>query len=265
MEDVKIYLMGLNIVLESDGVKKLIPTRTGRVQPYNDFIQIEDNEADFTRRLKLEQIQDADGNTFATMDDALLYLTDFIGGFKEGGADGEGSEFSGSYNDLSDKPVITVSSTKVIDTGLRNETQNTNADEREYAWDNTEMNTTHLRQFNNGKHNIFKTKGNYIINANIRVTDAVANERSKFQVKILHYSESNVLKATYYGSEAYIRDDVVTYDDGVAVANANIIVEINDYIIVKTTRLYSQDEADPNYANQSLSRLIMHKITFNLT
>ena len=82
MATTKVYLKGVNVLIDNiDGIIRYIPTRSARVQPHDDNIQIHDHETGSSKVIELADLQDGDGNGFATMDDAMDYLAEFIGGF----------------------------------------------------------------------------------------------------------------------------------------------------------------------------------------
>jgi len=102
----QVFEKGLNVVI-NDGVNipTYIPVRAARVQPHNDNVNIQDHETGNTKAISLDDLRDGDGNTFATIDLAMDYLSEFIGGFKNGGGVGNGSAIVvGSVNTFNDLP-----------------------------------------------------------------------------------------------------------------------------------------------------------------
>lgn len=85
---IKVYLQGVNVVIDSWlGQKRYVPTRASRFEPYpNDgYIIITDSETTETYKFMYSDLQDKDGNTFATEEEAEAYLSEFVGSFKMGG------------------------------------------------------------------------------------------------------------------------------------------------------------------------------------
>jgi hypothetical protein len=203
--------------------------------------------------------------------DVAFTATTFIGfcrqnlGFKTGGDDGEGSGFSGSYEDLTGQPSINVTGTKVLDTGLTSANQDTNDVTRVYQWNNDNLDANYISIANSGRNIVFSKACQFMINAHIQVVNATANERSMFVTEVLHYNSSDVLLARYKGSAAYIRDDISPYDDGASSVFTTIVPNIGDYINARTVRLFSEDGRDDNPAGQTQSRLIINAIEYTLS
>ena len=188
--------------------------------------------------------------------------------FSNGGGDGEGSQFSGNYNDLTNKPTIpasiVMSSVKVLDTGLDSSNQDANESTWIYSWSNGDLNTAYVSRQTNNTHIVLETAGQYHINTHIRVSNAIADDRAKYVVRIKHHKSNGDLKATYTGSDSYLRDNTLSYDQGGAVACTTIVAERDDYIVVESLRLFSQDPFNDNPADQNLSNLLIHFFEYTL-
>ena len=203
--------------------------------------------------------------------DAAFTATTFVDfcrqnlGFKTGGDDGEGSGFSGNYEDLTGQPSINVTGTKVLDTGLTSTNQDTNDAIRIYQWNNDNLDANYVSRANSNRNIVFARSCQFMINAHIRVSDATANDRAVFVTEVLHYNSSDVLLTRYKGGGAYVRDDISTYDDGASSVFTAIVPEIGDYINVRTVRLFSQDASDDNPAHQTESRLIVNAVEYTLS
>ncbi|NQY06538.1 MAG: hypothetical protein HRT68_10235 [Flavobacteriaceae bacterium] len=161
-------------------------------------------------------------------------------------------------------PTIVPVSSKVLDTGLNSGTQDTNYPTEIYQWGNSGINGTYISIVNSDQEIVFNQPGQYNINSSLRVTNATANNRSKFQIEITHYDSGDIVKAVYKGSESYIRDDVVTYDDGASAIFTSIVAEIGDYITVSSNRLHSEDPTDDNPANLTESNLLIHFFEYKI-
>lgn len=103
---IKVYLQGVNIIVDDGVNKEYIPTRVSRMEsnPNDDFIVVSDYETKYARSISFDEITDKDGVTFATKQEAEDYLTEFVGSFKKGG---------GGVTDAVTKDELTVVGTEL--------------------------------------------------------------------------------------------------------------------------------------------------------
>lgn len=88
--ETKVYKKGVNVVVErSDFNNHYIPTRSARMQPHNDTIQITDQETGWSVHIDQADIRNELNESFATIDLAIDYLTEFVGSFNLGGPSGQ--------------------------------------------------------------------------------------------------------------------------------------------------------------------------------
>jgi len=102
----KVYQKGVNVIID-DGVlpKIIIPTAQTRLGIIVNEIRITDTYTDsFKKSISLADLRDELGNTFATVDLAIDYLTAFVGSFRPGGvifSNGVNFKFTAqNYTDL---------------------------------------------------------------------------------------------------------------------------------------------------------------------
>jgi hypothetical protein len=66
--ETKIYLHGLNIVLKTQTSTTYIPTRSGRINPRHDYVQVTDEETNKSTNIKFGDIQKEDGSGFGLVE-----------------------------------------------------------------------------------------------------------------------------------------------------------------------------------------------------
>eukprot|EP00916_Digyalum_oweni_P001386 GHVL01002713.1.p1 GENE.GHVL01002713.1~~GHVL01002713.1.p1 ORF type:complete len:182 (+),score=27.28 GHVL01002713.1:1258-1803(+) len=117
--------------------------------------------------LYADQVTEVDGNAYGGSRQVLMTALSTV--FNIGGADGEGSGFSGDYNDLENKPNIpiniNISSIKVLDTGLNSNNQDTNDATKINSWAGNDLNTTYISRQDSNTKIVFEKEGQYVSNA----------------------------------------------------------------------------------------------------
>lgn len=88
--ETKVYKKGVNVVVErSDFNSHYIPTRSARLQPHNDTLQVTDQETGWSVHIPFTDLRDEQGGTFASVDLSLDYLSEFVGSFNLDGQSGQ--------------------------------------------------------------------------------------------------------------------------------------------------------------------------------
>lgn len=85
----KVYLKGVNVVVTGFSQSDVyIPTRSARMQPESSHVVITDKELNQRYNINWVDLRNGDGDPFATINDAIDYLAEFIGSFKFAGTGG---------------------------------------------------------------------------------------------------------------------------------------------------------------------------------
>ena len=150
----------------------------------------------------------------------------------------------------------------VFDARLNSATQNFNATETIYAWSPTTT-VTDTVELQTGNEKVkFLKKGVFNVNTAIIVTAAGAADRSMAYVTIEHYNSSNVLVDRYSFSGGYVRNLSSVSSQGMSSGNITLVTEVNDYIQIKSIRVFSQSSSSSDPANQTQSILTIKQLTF---
>ena len=149
---------------------------------------------------------------------------------------------------------------KVFDATLNSANQDFNDQTEIYAWAPS-IEQSNIVEITNANQRVrFLRKGLYNVNTAIIVTNATAANRALAYVIIEHYDSDNTLIDSYRFTGTYIRRSTATDDQGIGAGNATIIAQENDYIQIKSIRLFSEDSGDDNPANQNQSRLTINQL-----
>lgn len=83
----------------------------------------------------------------------------------------------------------------------------------------------------------------------IRVSNATANDRAKYYTVVDRRQSDGTLIESTRSSDTYIRDDNGAYDKGGSGSASSMTINADEYIEVRTVRLFSQDGIDDNPAD----------------
>lgn len=99
------------------------------------------------------------------------------------------------------------------------------------------------------------------LKASLAIINSAVNNRSTYQIKVLHTDSGSVTKRMYQGSSAYIRDDNNTYDSGVADVSVPVLsLAVGDRIIVQAEVLDAQTAAGTTNPNVAKSQLFIDRV-----
>lgn len=148
------------------------------------------------------------------------------------------------------QPVLSEIYTSFLASG----NQDTNDAARTYLWQSALSGPDFEYNAANGR---FEAQRRLTANISfkLRVSNASANDRAAFVGEIAHFSSTGVLLGLTSFTSTYIRDDIAFYDKGQVGGADSITFDPDDYFVIRSERLSSQDPGDDNPADQTLSNL----------
>lgn len=94
----QVFKKGVNVTILFPGqVPKHIPLNRSRFEQNVDGVTIKDIDSGERFNIPLAEAQKQDGSTFADIDELVDYVSDFVGGFNDGGGTGEGGTYEPSF------------------------------------------------------------------------------------------------------------------------------------------------------------------------